>query len=98
MLSLAVANRIKVIGELSVWYTSMKNTVEIGFSIYEEASGKGYATEAVSSLVKKLFHEFGVLCIQANLDARYIASQTLCDRIGMRKEAHPYRNFDRCIL
>ena len=93
MLSLAVVNCNKVIGDLSVWYTSMKDTVEIGFSFCEKVSGKGYATEAVSSLVKKLFDEFGVHRIQANLDARNKASQKLCDRIGMRKEAHFIQDF-----
>lgn len=93
MLSLAVANRIKVIGDLSVWCTDMKDTVEIGFSFSDEVSGKGYATEAASSLVKNLFDEFGVHRIQANLDARNKASQKLCDRIGMRKEAHFIQDF-----
>lgn len=93
MLSLAVENHIKVIGDLSVWYTDMKDTVEIGFSFSDEVSGEGYATEAVSSLVKNLFDEFDVHRIQANLDARNKASQKLCDRIGMRKEAHFIQDF-----
>lgn len=92
-LSLAVINDTKVIGDLSVWYTDMKDTVEIGYSFSNEASGKGYATEAVSSLVKKLFVDFAVHRIQANLDARNKASQRLCERIGMRKEAHFIQDF-----
>ncbi|WP_223596202.1 GNAT family N-acetyltransferase [Neobacillus bataviensis] len=87
-LSLAVVNNTKVIGDLSVWYTDMKDTVEIGYSFSNEASGRGYATEAASSLVKELFDKFNVHRIQANLDARNKASQKLCERIGMRKEAH----------
>mgnify|MGYP001098344850 CR=1 FL=1 len=66
----------------------MKDTVEIGYSFLNEVSGRGLATEAVSTLVCKLFEEFNVHRIQANLDARNIASQKLCERIGMRKEAH----------
>ncbi|MDX8046518.1 GNAT family N-acetyltransferase [Gracilibacillus sp. S3-1-1] len=88
MLNLAVVNDTKVIGDLSIWYTNMKDTVEIGYTFSDEASGKGYATEAVSRLVKKLFEEYKVHRIQANLDARNKASQKLCERIGMRKEAH----------
>lgn len=87
-LSLAVVSGTKVIGDLTVWYTEMKDTVEIGYTFSSEASGKGYATEAVSVLVNKLFSEFKVHRIQANLDARNEASQRLCERIGMRKEAH----------
>jgi len=51
------------------------------------------ATEAVSTLVNKLFSEFNVHRIQANLDARNTASQKLCERIGMRKEAHFIQNY-----
>jgi RimJ/RimL family protein N-acetyltransferase len=92
-LSLAVVNRNNVIGDLSVWYTGMRDTVEIGYSFSAETSGKGYATEAVSYLVRKLFEEFEVHRIQATLDARNLASQKLCERIGMRKEAHFTKDF-----
>lgn len=92
-LSLAVVNRNNVIGDLSVWYTGMRDTVEIGYSFSAETSGKGYATEAVGYLVRKLFEEFKVHRIQATLDARNLASQKLCERIGMRKEAHFTQDF-----
>ncbi len=65
-----------------------QDTVEIGYSFSAHYSGKGYATEAVSQLVKYLFEEVKVHRVQANLDARNLASQRLCERIGMRKEAH----------
>ncbi|MBM7602711.1 RimJ/RimL family protein N-acetyltransferase [Metabacillus crassostreae] len=92
-LSLAVESHNQVIGDLSVWYTDMKDTVEIGFSFSEKVSGRGYASEAVSGLVRKLFEEFYVHRIQANLDARNKSSQKLCERIGMRKEAHLIQDF-----
>ncbi|PEI84404.1 GNAT family N-acetyltransferase [Bacillus toyonensis] len=93
ILSLAVIYRTKVVGDLSVWYTDMKDTVEIGYSFSNEVAGRGLATEAVSSLVCKLFDEFNVHRIQANLDARNTASQKLCERIGMRQEAHFIQDF-----
>ncbi|MFD1412986.1 GNAT family N-acetyltransferase [Oceanobacillus jeddahense] len=92
-LNLAVVSGAEVIGDLAVWYTEMKDTVEIGYTFSQEASGRGYATEAVSSLVKRLFAEYDVHRIQANLDARNEASQKLCERIGMRKEAHFIQDF-----
>ncbi|MDL4839967.1 GNAT family N-acetyltransferase [Aquibacillus rhizosphaerae] len=92
-LSLAVMCRTKVIGDLSVWYTGMKDTVEIGYSFSAESSGKGYATEAVNYLVRKLFEESDIHRIQATFDARNSASQKLCERIGMRKEAHFIQDF-----
>jgi RimJ/RimL family protein N-acetyltransferase len=92
-LSLAVIYENKVVGDLSVWYTDMKDTVEIGYSFSNEIAGKGLATEAVSSLVYKLFDVYHVHRIQATLDARNTASQKLCERLGMRKEAHFIQNF-----
>lgn len=93
ILSLAVIYRTKVVGDLSVWYTDMKDTVEIGYSFSNEVAGRGLATEAVCSLVFKLFDEFNVHRIQANPDARNTASQKLCERIGMRQEAHFIQDF-----
>ena len=77
----------RVIGDLSVWYTGMKDTVEIGYSFARETGGKGYATEALRGLVKRLFIEYDIHRIQATLDSRNQASAKLCERIGMRKEA-----------
>lgn len=88
MISLAVVLDDQVIGDLSAWYTDMKDTVEIGYSFSSAFGGKGYATEAVKSLGAHLFNDFQVHRIQATLDARNTASQQLCERIGMRKEAH----------
>lgn len=87
-LSLAVVDSTNVIGDLSTWFTGVKDTVEIGYSFSDQISGMGYATEAVSQLVKYLFEEVKVHRVQATLDARNLASQKLCERIGMRKEAH----------
>lgn len=87
-ISLAVEFNEQVIGDLSAWYTSMKDTVEIGYSFSAASGGKGYATEAVGSLITNLFSEYKVHRIQATLDDRNTASQRLCERIGMRKEGH----------
>jgi RimJ/RimL family protein N-acetyltransferase len=77
-----------VIGNISIWYTEMKETVEIGFAFNNKYSGKGYATEAVRSVIEYLFSTVKIHRIQANLDARNLSSAKLCERVGMRKEAH----------
>jgi|SRR5699024_2771247 len=92
-LSLAVLVNSKVIGDLSVWYTDMKDTVEIGYTFSKSVSGKGYATEAVIALIYYLFEDVNVHRIQANLDARNKASEKLSERVGMRKEAHFIQDF-----
>lgn len=77
-----------VIGDISIWYTDMKETVEIGFVFNKNYAGKGYATEALKAVIDFLFAVEKVHRIQANLDSRNISSAKLCERLGMRQEAH----------
>lgn len=78
----------KVIGDISIWYTEMKNTVEIGYAFHHDFTGNGYASEALRNIVEYLFNTQKIHRIQAVLDARNISSAKLCKRIGMRQEAH----------
>lgn len=92
-LSLAVLLDEKVIGDISVWYTGMKQTVEIGFVFNPKFSKKGYAKESVSAVIRELFTRYDMHRIQANLDARNTASAQLCRNLGMRQEAHFIKDF-----
>lgn len=83
----------KVIGDISICYTGMKETVEIGFAFHQAYCGKGYAYEAVRAVVEYLFKTHEIHRIQANLDARNLSSAKLCERIGMRKEAHFIKDY-----
>lgn len=83
----------KVIGDISVWYTGMKQTVEIGFVFNLNFFGKGYAKESVKAVIKELFGKYNFHRIQANLDARNISSAKLCHNIGMRQEAHFIKDY-----
>ncbi len=87
-ISLACEMNNVVIGNISIWYTDMKETVEIGYTFNNEYSGKGYASEAVRSVIEYLFCTMKIHRIQANLDARNLSSAKLCERVGMRREAH----------
>ena len=91
--SLACVLDGKVIGDISIWYTDMKETVEIGFAFHHAYAGKGYATEAVEAMIDYLFTVVKVHRIQANLDARNAPSAKLCQRVGMRKEAHFMKDY-----
>lgn len=88
MLDLAVEYDGKVIGNINVFYTEMRDTVEIGYVFNKKYTGHGYAKEALSALVNILFKDYAVHRIQANIDARNLASAKLCKSIGMRREAH----------
>lgn len=63
-LNLAVVLEGEVIGDLSAWYTGIKDTVEIGYSFSKKHGGIGYASEAVNALVKGLFSEFNLHRLQ----------------------------------
>ena len=71
----------------------MKETVEIGYTFNSRYSGKGYAYESVKTVVEYLFKNYGVHRIIANLDSRNLSSAKLCERIGMRKEAHFIKDY-----
>ncbi len=87
-ISLACVLDSKVIGDISIWYTDMIETVEVGFVFHNAYSGKGYATEALEAIIDYLFNTVKIHRIQACLDARNVPSAKLCQRVGMREEAH----------
>ena len=80
-------------GKISICHTEMKETVEIGYTFNSRYSGKGYAYESVKTVVEYLFKNYGVHRIIANLDSRNLSSAKLCERIGMRKEAHFIKDY-----
>lgn len=63
-------------------------TAEIGWILLPEAQGKGYAAEAARLLLDLAFGELGLHRVYAELDPRNAASVALCERLGMRHEAH----------
>ena len=50
------------------------------------ASGKGYGYEAAKAVVDYLFREKGARRIYAYTEDYNIASQRVCEKLGMRKE------------
>ncbi|HEV2798782.1 MAG TPA: GNAT family N-acetyltransferase [Nocardioides sp.] len=66
---------------------------EIGWTIIPRHAGKGYATEAANAVLELGFEHYGLRRIVANLDARNDRSAALCERLGMRREAHKVGDF-----
>ncbi|KJS51223.1 acetyltransferase, partial [Streptomyces rubellomurinus subsp. indigoferus] len=50
--------------------------------------GHGYATEAASALAALAFDALGVHRVFARLDVEHAGSVGVCERLGMRREAH----------
>ena len=79
----------EVVGDVSMWCSpSDRLQAEIGYVFNARFQGRGYATEAVSELLRIGFEEAGLHRITANADARNVASIRVMERIGMRREAH----------
>jgi RimJ/RimL family protein N-acetyltransferase len=62
--------------------------VEIGFTIAPEHQGRGYAREAVSSLLRYLFEQLGKHRVIASCDPRNTPSVNVLETVGMRREGH----------
>lgn len=63
-------------------------TAEIGWILAPHAHGRGYATEAARLLLALAFGDLGLHRVYAELDPRNTASVRICERLGMRHEAH----------
>ena len=89
MLALCRKEDGQVIGQLNAMYRSAAHqSAEFGYVLNPRFGGKGYATEAARALVTSLFATENFHRIFAKMDARNTASQRLCERLGLRKEAH----------
>jgi RimJ/RimL family protein N-acetyltransferase len=65
--------------------------VLIGYAMYEQFEGHGYATEAVRELIRLCFEDLGLRRVTANCFADNEASWRLMERVGMRREIHTVR-------
>ncbi|QTD96613.1 GNAT family N-acetyltransferase [Streptomyces cyanogenus] len=78
-----------VIGEVVLTLTSARaRQAEIGWVFDPRHAGRGYATEAARALVGVAFGQLGVHRVFARLDVLNTASVRVCERLGMRREAH----------
>jgi RimJ/RimL family protein N-acetyltransferase len=77
----------KYLGDIGVNFDTPRNRqAEIGFAFAPEARGQGYAGEAVSALIDRLFAR-GRHRLIAQTDMRNIAAQKLLERLRFRREA-----------
>lgn len=72
----------ETIGDLCFKGIASDGTVEIGYGIYPEHEGKGYATECVIALVRWASVQSGVTRIEAETDPDNIASQKVLAKAG----------------
>lgn len=79
----------QLIGELYFTIKSVVNqNAEIGWTLHPEQQGQGFATEAANAVLDLAFSVMKLHRVSADLDPRNEASVRLCERLGMRLEAH----------
>jgi RimJ/RimL family protein N-acetyltransferase len=90
-LSIAVEliDTAELIGDLTLTLTSAEdNSGEMKVVFHPKHHGKGYAAEATAELLRLGFEEFGLHRIIGRCDGKNIASASLMEGLGMRREAH----------
>ena len=70
------------IGELSFKGIDPNGVIEIGYGVLPEYEGYGYATEAVSAVVKWAYGQPEVTRIEAETDSNNFASQRVLEKCG----------------
>lgn len=65
---------------------------ELGYVIGPSHAGHGYAGEAAGAMRDLAFAALGMHRVYARIDAENTASIRVCERLGMRREAHLLEN------
>lgn len=83
----------EVVGAMYLTIASIDDaTAEIGWALRADRQGRGYATEAATAMLDLAFDTLAMHRVVAELDPRNAASVSLCERLGMRHEAHFVEN------
>ncbi|WP_141004042.1 GNAT family N-acetyltransferase [Nocardioides humi] len=99
MLALAVEHEGVLVGDLMLRLTDRHGPAdppaiaELGWVFAPEYAGRGFATEAARALVDLAFTHYPLHRLMARLDPRNVTSARLCERLGMRHEAHTRQDF-----
>jgi RimJ/RimL family protein N-acetyltransferase len=81
------------VGAMTFMYRSeVHHRGEIGYAILPQYAGQGYATEGSRALLGIGFDHLALHRIEAQCDARNVASARVMARLGMRQEAHMRQN------
>ncbi len=72
-----------------------RKTAEIYIKLITPARGKGYAQDAINTLVVYAFQELGLKHLYANIQEHNTASQKLCEKCGFKQECLQQSRADR---
>lgn len=93
VLAVCRAEEPGVIGDVVLKLASAHaRQAEIGWTLNPAYEGRGYATEAARALAAAAFDVLGAHRVFARLDVENTGSAKVCERLGMRREAHLVEN------
>ncbi len=79
----------KLIGDIGLHFIGDENEqVEIGCTLHKDFQNKGYATEALKTVIAFLFNDLQKHRITTSIDPQNLPSIRLVERLGFRNEAH----------
>lgn len=88
-LGIVLVDTGELIGDLSLaWQSAEHGNGEITIILHPKCHGNGYAAEAAVEMLRLGFEQLGLHRIMGRCDARNIASASLMEGLGMRREAH----------
>ena len=83
----------EVVGDVVLEYVSREHrTGEIGYIVHPDHQGNGYATEAMTVLLRLAFDELDLHRVIGRVEARNAPSARVLEKLGMRQEAHLVEN------
>jgi RimJ/RimL family protein N-acetyltransferase len=78
----------ELIGDMALrWTGADHDSGEVAVVLHPRHQGRGYAAEAATELMRLAFDELGLQRIFGRCDSRNIASASLMEGLGMRREA-----------
>ena len=87
-------NSDKIIGFMGFYRVQPESyRTEIGYMILPEYDGKGYVSEAVTTMLNYAFNTVGFHSVEAVIDPNNFGSARVLEKNGFRKEAHFIENF-----
>jgi len=78
----------EIVGDVALaWVSEAHRTGEVGFVLKPVFTGRGFATEMATEMLRVGFDDLGLHRVIGRLDARNAGSAAVLERLGMRREA-----------